>query len=58
MWRMLQGEYLSDAFTSILRHWRRLGGNRGDFAYPMVPFETVSLAGTEVTFSERYIYVY
>jgi hypothetical protein len=58
MWGMLQGEYLSDALTSILRHWRRLGGYRGDFLYPMVPFETVALAGTEVTFSECYIYVY
>ena len=57
MWAMLVDEYLSDAPTSILRHWRRLG-NQGVVEYPMVPFGTVSLAGTEVTSTEHYIYIH
>ena len=56
MWAMLEGEYLSDAPTSILRHWRRLG-NQGVVEYPMVPFGTVALAGTEVTFTQHTIYI-
>ena len=56
MWAMLVNKYLSDALTSILRHWQRLG-NQGVVEYPMVPFGTVSLAVTQVSLlNTRYIH--
>ena len=56
MWAMLVNKYLSDALTSILRHWQRLG-NEGVVEYPMVPFGTVCLAGTQVSLlNTRYIH--
>jgi hypothetical protein len=56
MWELLQGEFLSGGPISILRHWRRLGNEDVD-EYPMVPFGTVALTGTEVPFLIT-IYVY
>jgi hypothetical protein len=54
MWELLEYEYLSEGPISILRHWRRLG-NQGVDEYPMVPFGTVALAGTEVPFFDHHI---
>jgi hypothetical protein len=54
MWELLQGEFLSGGPISILRHWQRLGNEDID-EYPMVPFGTVALTGTEVPFFDHHI---